>query len=78
MHIDDILILSKDAEEHQQHLDLVHEVLQRNQLFFCIDGSTFFQPRVPFCGYIIDKDGVHMAHKKIKVIGGLACADHRP
>ena len=40
----------------------------KDQLFPCIDKSTFFQSRVPFCGYIIDKDGVHMDPEKIKVI----------
>ena len=28
VHIDDILVFSKDAEEHQGHLDLVHELLR--------------------------------------------------
>ena len=65
-----ILVLTKDADEHQRHLDLVHELLRQHQLFPCIDNSTFFQSRVPFCGYIIDKDGVHMDPEKIKVIRG--------
>ena len=30
VYIDDILGFSKDAEEHQRHLDLVHELLQRH------------------------------------------------
>ena len=68
VYIDNIIIFSKNAEEHQQHLDLVHESLQQHQLLPCIDKSTFCQPRVPLCGYIIDKDGVHMDAEKIKVI----------
>ena len=70
VYIDDILVFSKDADEHQRHLDLVHELLRKHQLFPCIDKSTFFQSRVPFCGYIIDQDGVHMDPEKIKVIRG--------
>ena len=70
MYIDDILTFSKDAEGHQRHLDAVHELLQRHKLFPCIDKQTFFEPRVPFCGYIIDKDGVRMDPVKTKVIGG--------
>ena len=68
--IDNILVFLKDADEHQRHLDLVHELLRQHQVFPCIEKSTFFQSRVPFCGYIIDKDGVHMDPEKIKVIRG--------
>ena len=70
MYIDNILGFSKDAEEHQRHLDLVHELLRRHRLFPCIDKSTFFQSLVPFCGYIVDKDGLHMDGEKTKVIRG--------
>ena len=70
VYIDDILVFSKDADEHQRHLDLLHELLRQHQLFPCIDQSTFFQYRVPFCGYIIDSNGVHMDPEKMKVIRG--------
>ena len=70
VYIDNIIVFSKNAEEHQQHLDLLHKLIQQQQLFPCIDKSTFFKPRVPFSGYIINKNGVHMDAKKIKVIPG--------
>ena len=70
VYIDDILVISKNAEEHQRHIYLVHELLRRHQLFSCIDKSTFFQSQVPFCGYTVDKDGIHMDPEKIKVIRG--------
>ena len=70
VYIDDILIFSKNAEEHQQYPDLVHQLLQQDQMFSCIYTSTLCQPQPPFCGYIIDKDGVHMDPRKIKVIRG--------
>ena len=67
VYIVDILVFSKDAEEHQRHLDWGHELLRRHQLFPCIHKSTFFQTRVPFRRSIINKDGVHMDPEKIKV-----------
>ena len=70
VYIDDILVFSKDADEHQRHLDLVHELLRKHQLYPCIDKSIFFQSRLPFCGYIVDQDGVHVDPEKIKVIRG--------
>ena len=68
--IDGILVFSKDADEHQRHLDLVHELLRQHQLFPCINKSTFFESQVPFCGYIIDRDGVYMDSEHIKVNRG--------
>ena len=54
VYINKNLICIKSAEEHQQHVDLVQELLQQHYLFSCIDKSTFFPRRVAFCGYIID------------------------
>ena len=68
VYIDDILVFWKDAEEDKQRLNLLHELLRRHQLFPGIDKCTFVQSRVPFCGYIVNKDGVHMDPEKIKVI----------
>ena len=70
VYIDNILVFSKVAEDHQRNSDLVHELLRLHQLFPCINKSTFFQSRVPFCGYIVHKDGVYMDPEKIKVIRG--------
>ena len=70
VYIDDIVVFSKDTDEHQRNIDLVHDVLRQQQLFPCINESTFFQSRVPFCGYIINGDGLHMDPEKIKVIEG--------
>ena len=68
VYIDHILVFPKNADEHQRHLNLVNELLRQHQLFPCIHKSTFFQTRVPFFGYIIDGDGLHMDPEKIKVI----------
>ena len=70
VYIDNILVFWKDTEEHQRLLDLVHELLRQHQLFPCMDKSTFFQIRVPFCNYIVNRNGVHVDPEKIKVIRG--------
>ena len=70
LYMDDILIFWKDTEERQRHLNPLHKLLQRHQLFSCVNKSPFFQLRVPFCGCIINRDGVHMDPEKIKAIRG--------
>ena len=37
VYIDNFLVFSKDAEEHQRHLDSVHELLRPHRLSPCID-----------------------------------------
>ena len=70
VYIDDIVVFLKDTDEHHQNLDSVHDVLRQQQLFPCINESTFFGSRVLFCGCIINRDGLHMDPEKIKVIQG--------
>ena len=67
VYIDDTLILFKNAQEHQQHLDLLHDLLQQPELFPCIDKPIAFKPQVPFCGDIINKDGVQRRSMSFEV-----------
>ena len=44
--IDDILVYSKDAQEHEQHLRIVLQILREKQLFEC----DFWLKEVSFLG----------------------------
>jgi hypothetical protein len=48
--IDDILIYSKDEEEHQKHLHLVLQKLRDHQLYAKLSKCEFWLKEVPFSG----------------------------
>ena len=44
--LDDILIYSKNEEEHEEHLKLVLQVFQEHQLYAKLNKCDFYQRKV--------------------------------
>nr|GFC84278.1 retrotransposon protein, putative, Ty3-gypsy subclass [Tanacetum cinerariifolium] len=57
--IDDILIYSKDKEEHKENLKTILELLKREQLYAKFLKRDFWLESVQFLGHVIDSEGVH-------------------
>ena len=66
--MDDILIYSKNVEEHKKHLRQVFDILRANKLFAKLSKCDFFTNSVEFLGHIISDEGIKVDPKKIKVI----------
>ena len=56
--IDDILVYSKDLENHDTHLRLVLETLRKEQLYVKLSKCEFWLNEVPFLGHIVSKEGI--------------------
>nr|GEU61515.1 putative reverse transcriptase domain-containing protein [Tanacetum cinerariifolium] len=52
--IADILIYSKNEQEHGEHLKLILELLKREKLYAKFSKCEFWIPKVQFLGYVID------------------------
>jgi hypothetical protein len=65
--IDDILIYSKNREEHEEHLRLVLQVLREHQLYAKFIKCNFFQKQIHYLGHVISK-GVAVDPGKIRSI----------
>ena len=63
--LDDILIYSNSLEEHNTHLQLVLQTLQKNQLFLKQSKCSFAQPQLEYLGHIISSKGVATDPNKI-------------
>ena len=66
--IDDILMYSKDRENHDTHLRVVLETLRKEQLYAKLSKCEFWLNEVSFLGHIVSKEGIRVDPKKIKVV----------
>ncbi|GJR96438.1 putative reverse transcriptase domain-containing protein [Tanacetum coccineum] len=66
--IDDILIYSKNNEEHEEHLKLILELLKKEELYAKFSKCEFWIPKVQFLGHVIDIKDIHMDPAKIELI----------
>nr|GEX29107.1 hypothetical protein [Tanacetum cinerariifolium] len=61
--IDDILVYSKDEEEHERHLKIILELLKKERLYAKFLKCDFWLDSVQFIGHVIDRSGVHKNKK---------------
>nr|GEW19395.1 putative reverse transcriptase domain-containing protein [Tanacetum cinerariifolium] len=66
--IDDILVYSKDVEEHEKHLKIILELLKKERLYAKFSKCDFWLDSVQFLGHVIDRSGVHVDHAKFEAI----------
>jgi hypothetical protein len=66
--IDDILIYYKNDSEHEEHLRMVLQKLQDNQLYAKFTKCDFWLGEVHFLGHIISKRGIVVVPAKVTTI----------
>ncbi|GJY62536.1 putative reverse transcriptase domain-containing protein, partial [Tanacetum coccineum] len=64
--IDDILIYSKNKEEHGEHLKTILNLLRNKKLYTKFSKCDFWLDSVQFLGHVIDSSGVHVDPAKIE------------
>nr|GEY49218.1 putative reverse transcriptase domain-containing protein [Tanacetum cinerariifolium] len=66
--IDDILIYSRNKEEHANHLRIILELLKKEKLYARFSKCDFWIRNVQFLGYLIDSQGRHVDPAKIEAV----------
>ena len=66
--LDDILVYSKNEEEHEEHLRLTLQVLREHQLYAKLSKCDFYRDRIQYLGHIISKEGISVDPEKIEAI----------
>ncbi|GJW13864.1 putative reverse transcriptase domain-containing protein [Tanacetum coccineum] len=66
--IDDILIYSKNKEEHGEHLKTILNLLRSEKLYAKFLKCDFWLDTVQFLGHVIDSSEVHVDPAKIEAI----------
>jgi hypothetical protein len=66
--IDDILVYSPTAEEHEHHLRTVLEKLAQYQLYTKFSKCEFWLQKVAFLGHVLSAEGVTVDSAKIEAV----------
>ena len=66
--IDGILVYSKDAQEHEQHLKIVPQTLREKKLYAKLSKCDFWLKEVSFLGHIMSAEGIRVDPTKIKAV----------
>ena len=66
--IDDILVYSKNEEEHKEHLRLVLGKLREHQLYAKFSKCEFWLKEVGFLGHVISGEGIAVDPSKVEAV----------
>lgn len=68
VYLDDILIYSKTAEEHLNHVQLVLDKLRINKLYAKEKKCEFMKRSVKFVGFIVSERGLEVDNVKVQAV----------
>jgi len=66
--IDDILIYSKNEQEHMEHMHIVLQRLRNHHLYAKFSKCEFWLDSVKFLGHTISKDGISVDPTKVQEV----------
>ena len=66
--IDDILVYSKDEQEHEQHLKIVLQTLREKKLYAKLSKCDFWLKEISFLGHIVSAEGIRVDPVKIEAV----------
>ncbi|GJY72692.1 putative reverse transcriptase domain-containing protein [Tanacetum coccineum] len=66
--IDDILIYSRNKEEHENHLRIILKLLKKEKLYAKFSKCDFWIRIVQFLGHLIDSQRLHVDPAKIEAV----------
>lgn len=68
VYFDDILVYSKNLNEHVGHLNLVLDILREEKLFANLKKCTFCTYKLVFLDFVISAKGIEVNEEKVKAI----------
>jgi hypothetical protein len=65
---DDILVYSKNEEDHAEHLRIVLTRLRDHQLYAKFSKCEFWLRTVPFLGHVLSENGISVDPSKVQEV----------
>ncbi|XP_029148285.1 uncharacterized protein [Arachis hypogaea] len=66
--IDDILVYSKTAKEHKEHLRIVLQILKERKSYAKLSKCEFWKEEVKFLGHVVSKGGIAVDSSKVEAV----------
>ncbi|XP_016205988.1 uncharacterized protein LOC107646310 [Arachis ipaensis] len=66
--IDDILIYSKNEDEHAEHLRTILQILKDMKLYAKFSKCEFWKSEVKFLGHVVSKQGIAVDPAKVEAV----------
>uniref|UniRef100_A0A2N9EMT0 RNA-directed DNA polymerase n=1 Tax=Fagus sylvatica TaxID=28930 RepID=A0A2N9EMT0_FAGSY len=68
VYFDDILIYSKNLDDHVVHVKSVLDVLRKERLFANLKKCTFYTNKLVFLGFVVSAQGIQVDEEKVRAI----------
>ena len=68
VYLDDIFIFSDKIEDHERHLQIVMDILRKEEMTLNPKKCDFYSDRMDCLGHIIDDEGIHADATKMTQI----------
>jgi hypothetical protein len=68
VYLDDILVFSKNEEEHIVHMSKVLKILRKHWLYAKLSKCHFAKDELHYLGHVVGKDGVKVNPAKIEIV----------
>jgi hypothetical protein len=68
VYLDDILVYSKSAAEHERHLRAVLDLLKQHSFYCKLKKCVFNQAEVKYLGHVVGRNGVRVDPEKVKTV----------
>ncbi|XP_031393015.1 uncharacterized protein LOC116204832, partial [Punica granatum] len=68
VYFDDILVYSKNLDDHKVHLKSVLDVLRKEKLFANMKKRTFCTDKLVFLGFVVSAQGIQVDEEKVRAI----------
>ena len=67
-YLDDIIVFSRTAEDHMEHLEKIFKALRVADLKIKVSKCKFFRKHVSYLGFLIGETGIHCDRSKVEAI----------
>ena len=71
-YLDDIMVFSRTAEDHMEHLERIFVALQMADLKIKVLKCEFFKKHVSYLGFLIGETGIHCDRTRVEAINKIA------